>query len=398
MSTAIWGLPGYTFLGIHKEARKLFGSSVVNYVISARTAQGYEEFQASTAQERLTIISRWNALQAENSKSSQKDSPTPTDGRRSRNSSPKGFLSTRHLSFDERKKLYEERKARREAERNKIQCQDGRPSCPFCRRANPHAHTPLVVDTPVVVSEPQSSDTDSEFERAIQASIAATSCGNPDQDAMIERAIRASVRELQNDAETTASNQEAINRAIQASISEAWQEPGQRQSTTDSPDYQSSLERSIRDSLASYKLQSRSKIGREGNKSKDVANPRPAQPSIENQPDDINSDDDEDMKLAIQRSKSEHEQSNAEEEIVMQYMKKQSLAEEALRLKSLENQRSQSRTLQNLPTQSTMEEENAADEEALQLAIKASLESANSDSPPGSGEDSHSVEGSARPK
>lgn len=352
-------------------------------MISARTAQGYEEFQASTSQERLTIISRWNALQAENLKSSQKDGPTPTDGRRSRNSSPKGFLSTRHLSFDDRKKLYEERKARREAERNKIQCEDGKPSCPFCRRANPHAHTPRVVDTPAVVSEPQSSDTDSEFERAIQASIAATSCGNPDQDAMIERAIRASVRELQNDAGTTASNQEAINRAIQASISEAGQDPGQRQSTTDSPDYQSALERSIRDSLASYKLHFRSKASQEGNKSKDAANQLPAQPSIEIQSDDINSEDDEDMKLAIQRSKSEHEQSNTEEEIVMQYMKKQSLAEEALRLKSLENQKSQSQTLQNLPTQSTMEQENAADEEALQLAIKASLESANGGSTSG---------------
>jgi hypothetical protein len=239
---------------------------------------------------------------------------------------------------------------------------------------------------------------DSEFERAIQASIAATSCGNPEQDAMIERAIRASVRELQNDAGTIASNQEALNRAIRASISEAGQEPGQRQSTTDSPDYQAALERSIRDSLASYKLQSRSKTGQEGNEGKDVANLRSARSSIKNQPDDINSDDDEDMKLAIHRSKSEHEQSNAEEEIVIQYMKKQSLAEEALRLKSLENKRSQSQALHKLRTQTAIEPENAADEEALQLAIKASLESANGGSTPGLGRDFKSGEGSARPK
>jgi len=28
---AIWGLPGYTFMGLHKEARKMFSSSVLNY-------------------------------------------------------------------------------------------------------------------------------------------------------------------------------------------------------------------------------------------------------------------------------------------------------------------------------------------------------------------------------
>jgi hypothetical protein len=37
--------------------------------MSARTAQGYEDFKASTPQERLAIISRWNELQAENLKS-----------------------------------------------------------------------------------------------------------------------------------------------------------------------------------------------------------------------------------------------------------------------------------------------------------------------------------------
>src|ERR1700722_8084030 len=62
---AIWGLPGYTFMGIHKEALKLFGSSVLNYIISARTAQGYEHWKSSTQEERLDIISRWHQYKSE---------------------------------------------------------------------------------------------------------------------------------------------------------------------------------------------------------------------------------------------------------------------------------------------------------------------------------------------
>lgn len=339
---AIWGLPGYTFLGIHKEARKLFGSSVTNYVIAARTAQGYEEFKLSTPQERLAIITRWKELEVEIQRSNQGQSRTRSDSYGTRNTSPKRFFHSRHLSFEERKRQYEERRAKREAERYKIQCQDGKPSCPFCRRANPHAHTPRVVDTAPIISKSQPDDANPEFEQAIQTSVAATSRGNRAEDAMIERAIRASIRELQTDAGDTISDQEAVSRAIHASISATRRQSAEESGSTDrDAQYQTLLEKSIRDSLASYDLSPRAPNSRKRISRVVKDNQRPIQASNDTDSGVVYSDEDEDFKLAIRRSKEEYEKSSAEEEIVMQYMKKQSLAEETLRLRHLEQQKEQ---------------------------------------------------------
>ena len=324
----------------------------------------------------MAIIGRWNEVQVENLKTSQKKGHAHTDSHGAQNASPKGFFHTRHLSFDERKKLHEERKAKREAERNKIQCQDGKPSCPFCRRLKPHSHIPHATDPAPIIYEAQTDNTNPEFERAIQASVAATSRGDPDEDAMIERAIRASVRELQNDTGASTSSQEALNRAIQASVSAAGHSREQPNPSRDDEEYQAALERSIRDSLASYNLHQSSKSVQNSSKTKDMENLPSAQALTETREDDADHDEDQDIKLAIQRSKTEIEKSSAEEEIVMQYIKKQSLAEEALRLKRLEHQKDQSQKLKGTGKQPEAEQESAADEEALQLAIKESLKSA----------------------
>jgi len=172
---AIWGLPGYSFLGIHKEIRKLFGSSVLNYIISARTATGYEDFRASHPEERQDIIARWKLHKAEFQSPKQSvlsDGPdlTPTG-----HLSPKGFMQTRHLTFDERKKLHSERKAKRDAERDKVQSKDGHRSCPFCRRNEAHTHTPRAVQQAVENEDDTSSQTVAEFEEAIRASVAVSS-------------------------------------------------------------------------------------------------------------------------------------------------------------------------------------------------------------------------------
>lgn len=169
---AIWGLPGYSFLGIHKEIRKLFGSSVLNYIISARTAGGYEDFRASTPEERQDIVARWNMNRTEFQSPKQNLLNDGPDLTASGHLSPKGFMQTRLLTFDERKKLHAERKAKREAEREKTQSKDGHRSCPFCRRDEPHTHKPRAVQDP---SDPQDdipSQTLDEFEEAIRASVA----------------------------------------------------------------------------------------------------------------------------------------------------------------------------------------------------------------------------------
>jgi hypothetical protein len=369
------------------EARKLFGSTVSNYIISARTAQGYEEFRASTPQDRLDIITRWHKHEAELQTFKHGHNRAQSDGREADTTSLKEFIQSKQAAFQAKKRQHDERKARREAERNKIQSQDGTPSCPFCRRDKPHAHTPLAVDLVPTISEPLPNNANAEFEHAIHASVAATSRGDPVEDAIIERAIRASVRELQNDSGSTMSDQEALNRAIQASISEAQLHPVEGPPSDEDPGYKVLLEKSIQDSLANYQLRNRTRIVGDGVDTDDEEIQLAIQASKEAPSSTVvDSDDDENVQLAIRKSEEEHQKSNAEEEIVLEYMKRQSLAEEALRLRRLKHQKDQSQKLKDKGKQGETVTESAADEEALKLAIEESLKTAGGGEISGSGE------------
>jgi hypothetical protein len=302
-------------MGIHKEVRKRFGSSVLNYIISARTAQGYEHWMASAQEERLDIISRWNEHKSELQSERQRVLEEGPEGQETGHLSPKGFLQTRHLSFDERKKLHEDRRVKREQTRNKTYGEHTT-KCPFCRRAAPHQHNE---DHPLEGSETPSISTmdvdHAGFEQAIKASVAATSRGNPEEDLMIERAIRASVRELQRADGSALSEQEALDRAIKVSVAEAasGRSGGPKDGTLSpsDPEFTAILEKSLQDSL---------------HDSLHITDPE------KHTQVDPDTDDEEEVKRAIEASKAAHEEhlsrTKTEEEIVMEYVKRQSLVEE----------------------------------------------------------------------
>jgi hypothetical protein len=297
---ALWGLPGYTFMGIHKEVRKLFGSSVLNYIISARTAQGYEQWKSSTQEERLDIISRWHEHKSEFQSTRQKILEEGPEGQEAGYLSPRGFLQTRHLSFDERKKLHEDRRMKREKQRSGVYGGHGR-KCPFCRRANSHQHhesrSVQDVDVPSMSSRIDSAG----FEQAINASVAAISKGDPEEDLTIERA---SSRELQLSDGSTLSEQEALDRAIKASVTEVSDARSAHADLSPSDtEFNMLIEKSLQQSL----LESQNNLQ------------------------SIETDEDKDLKLAIEVSKTAHEEQLSKvktEEIVIEYVKKQSLAEE----------------------------------------------------------------------
>ncbi|KAF2158434.1 glycosyltransferase family 1 protein [Zasmidium cellare ATCC 36951] len=62
-SAAFFGILGHTMKGVHKEVQKWFGSSVLNYIIDSRAAQGYEEWLQSSEAEIEDVIARWKQLQ-----------------------------------------------------------------------------------------------------------------------------------------------------------------------------------------------------------------------------------------------------------------------------------------------------------------------------------------------
>jgi len=62
---AILGVPGYAYKGIYKELRKSRGKNVQDFIIAARTADGLEDWEASTVSEREKIVSRWHEIQSD---------------------------------------------------------------------------------------------------------------------------------------------------------------------------------------------------------------------------------------------------------------------------------------------------------------------------------------------
>jgi len=365
-------------MGVNKEIQKLFGSSVLNYIIAARTAQGYEDAQSATPEERLDIIYRWKEHKAEYQSMKMKlEEQGGPDGQETGRLTPKGFLQTRHLSFEDRKKLHEERKVRREEERQRSIAAGEHNHCPFCRRSTAHSHTPRAVQTTPIVLDKPNADQDEQFEHAIHASVAATSRGNPEEDMMIERAIRASVRELQAAQGSKLSDQEALERAIQASVAEGRrrrsdEELASPSTAEDDLEHQALLEKAIQQSLAEYHL-----------------------PHDEG---DVDTDEDENVKLALrlskeepalddeegmvqaalEKSKAEHEhkegKAKSEEQAILDYVKKMSLAEQQAAAGAiLEGKRKEAQD----PARSKEQQgESEADAEALKLAIEASLKGA----------------------
>ncbi|KAL8795605.1 MAG: hypothetical protein Q9182_007507 [Xanthomendoza sp. 2 TL-2023] len=319
-------LPAYTFNGVYKELQKHFGSSVQNYIVAARLTQGYEQLSASTEEQRLDVIKRWQATQLELRK--EKDL-IKHNGLQQQSHCV--FVRVKHAT---QANLEEKRK---QAKNGNLHQDAGFPNQTSSARKTTASTTPSFRE-----SEPNSTllQTDGvTFEEAIQQSVRATSNGDAQQDTMIERAIRASVMELRAAAKSSNESQ-AIQRAIQASLAEAGRARNANSSSNESAltDHDDELLSALKQSMSF------------------------SQPNLEDGKasmyDDsgIDTDDDENFKMAIERSKSDlvplqrkdgrshmnaeqshldpdrskqaSERARMEEEIMLEYAKKQSLLEE----------------------------------------------------------------------
>lgn len=216
---------------------------------------------------------------------------------------------------------------------------------------------------------------DDEFERAIRASVKQTSRGNKEEDLHIEHAIRASVAEMRRIADFSRDfkkkDPETVEGTMQPPGSSAASLTDITPATTHSEDedwhitdeeYQTLIEQAVHESLkrtATHQgsphlndedhhseedheemrraleesglahaahAEEEETMRRAMEESKSFEQTR--SPGLEDQ-------EDEDLRLALQESEEAHRQELArdktEEEIVMEYVKKQSLAEEAFR-------------------------------------------------------------------
>jgi hypothetical protein len=297
--TGAWGIPAYTMQGLNAEVNKMFGRSLQNYITASRVAQGRGDVLSATPEEKDDVVLRWNAMKEDlkpfyNMKegrhrlshrhSGKGKGLDDTESAFSESDTPRtGFWNTRHMSFDERKKLHAQKAAKKQQQKTA------------------GTSTPRTADSSSVYSM---SSEDAELEQAIRESVKETSRGNPEEDVMVEAAIRASIRAMRE-------------KDISIPQPEQVQAPPEKDpSIFKDPEYQ------VTDEQYQALVEQALQRSVEGHSQATHA------PS--------SGKDDNELKRAIEASMADAQKQNSqrtEEDIVMEYVKKQSLAEEEFREK-----------------------------------------------------------------
>ena len=406
-AAGIWGLPGYTAKGIYSEISKHFGSSVQNYIIAARTAQGFEDWKNSSPEERSRIVSAWKDSQLETRKHGQLygddrkeaiESHIITKSNTNSAELVHGFKNTRHLTWDERKALAnkkdmlkrekkalerQERELHEEEQRKKSGTVKSRCKfCPFDHDSSQHLmHTQSLTSLDPSFGKTHSHEKTSaealdEYEHAIHHSVTSTSKGNADEDAIVERALRASLRELHGSRGSNRHADQAFQDAIQASIREfkkAQEEHAQQTgvaSNKTEAEHDAELHDALTKSLEEYKMKERKHQEHldDSDSAIDTDHDEHFKRTIEETKRlhteaelkkataPVHADDDDELKKGIAASE-EHEKQRqdeltrqkTEEDNVMAYVTKQSLREEELK----KNKASVTEKEQSLPSATT---------------------------------------------
>lgn len=316
-AAAIWSVPAYTMQGLNAEVRARSGKSSLNYIITSRVLQGKEDLATANVEEQKDILVRWQTRGDElkgfyNLKSKEKSSDNLPEGV---SSPPRpGWRHGRVLSTDGLRGQ----------------------------------------DRPATSQSYSNANEGEEFERAIQASVKQTSKGDKDEDARVEAAIRASVLEMRRIAEEQsredrgkgpeqAPYQGPLPPAAVATALGISQADHDLTNITDE-EYEALIEEAVKQSLTEQQILA-NQGGRRGMDS-DTDGDEELKRAMQLSKSDVTlgaasggggggGDDDEDLKRTLEESEKAHRQTverqMTEEDIVLEYVKKQSLAEEEFR-------------------------------------------------------------------
>lgn len=312
--------------------RNRFAKSVENYISTSRVLQGGEEYDAATPEERAEIVARWEgiefdlknfyALKLKEAKDGKEREPRSSEGHEGAPAPQTDIAAL--LSPKSRGELM----GRFRAEGKKFKGRDR------WKRSHVDAKVPA-------------EDRDEELERAIRLSVRETSRGDAEDDARVEMAIRASVNQLQADGGPLASesntraegpSEETGTRAGPGAAS------GEVDLTITDEEYQELIERAIRQSTAATNPpddeefqraleRSRTEVAaseeeRDAELQRAIEESRAAPPL----PPRGGNDEDEELRKAIEASEREEadrkKAAKSEEEIVLEYVMRQSLREE----------------------------------------------------------------------
>ncbi|KAK6439366.1 hypothetical protein LTR95_004433 [Oleoguttula sp. CCFEE 5521] len=197
-------IPAYTMKGIYKEMQSHFGSSIQNYIIAARTAQGVEDWTNASSEEKAEVVKNWQALQVGLKKKKNLDE------------------IMHDICQEHRRKRQAWAHKRMEGWRSHHGSHSGQDGDSVTSSTNV-SRTATHVSTASTTTAGDHSPAEPEIEDAIMQSVRETSRGDPEEDAAVERAIRASMAELtksQNKGNDFADEDSELMRAMAASMSQ----------------------------------------------------------------------------------------------------------------------------------------------------------------------------------
>ncbi|KAF6826594.1 glucosyl glucuronosyl [Colletotrichum musicola] len=350
-ASAIWSIPAYTMQGVHATLRNAFATSVQNYIIASRMKQGQMDMYCASSAEREDVVVRWNnikfdlknfqAMKMKEQREKQKaDNEGTLPGPADTGLSPPvtGWTHTRNMSFEERKQLH----ARKEA----------------WKKGQVEALVPEMEGDipPSKKSAANSVAEDDEFERAIRASVAETSRGNAEEDAAIEQAIRASVNHIRSSGQPLPDVRP--QRSVLTDDKNADIFKSSELEITDE-EYQQLIEQAIQQSMSMHasgvrteqdehgddeafqRALEESRIHQEAPPYEDDEELKRVLAESQMHHDEGETEEQEQLRRAIEASEAAHKDqmsrdaaARTEEDIVMEYVKKQSLAEEEFRRQS----------------------------------------------------------------
>ncbi|KAK0653947.1 hypothetical protein DIS24_g5582 [Lasiodiplodia hormozganensis] len=205
---AAFAIPAYTMKGIYMGIRKPFGATIQNYIIAARTAQGWEEYNKSTSEERAIIVELYQFI--------------ASHVKKKRNPGEKEMEAIQALVAKRRAKAEEQRNSLqtflgwRSAGEGSSGAASAHPTSgpavpPAAQRTqNTYAPQNSAVGQSSSSQSPAPSQWEAEYdaatlqkaenddlEEAIRLSLTEVSRGNPEEDALIERAMRNSIKEME---------------------------------------------------------------------------------------------------------------------------------------------------------------------------------------------------------
>lgn len=378
--------------GLYQEMIKSKGKSVQNYIIAARIAQGYDEANGLSTRDRDAIVSKWKYIKVgikkkKNIGEDQMDSLHSLVQDKRKRRQERWARVNSHFKRPEAQPSfppalsehgsYQEQSLTHTASHESALTEPGPRTIPPGQQPSwrqqhaatfprsPSTQTPasqVNLEAQLIAEEEAERR---ELEAAIAASISHNSHGNPDEDKLVANAIRASIAELDRTPEDAGVEEEeqALKRAMQASLDEAGKNGCSEQE-------QRQLEDTIRQSLldtsrrrqhgsdSEWDLDDDTEDDEEFQRivaeSKELAHlhekyPEEYQAASGTQESGIMgaiadatgvngtrpADDDEELKKALEMSEKAHKESmeklekqKTEEDIVMEYVRKQSLLEE----------------------------------------------------------------------